>query len=44
MAFNATVLSYRSALDVGINVDTGAVDDPDHLLRCVKRAAAEFLS
>jgi len=44
VAFNATVLSYRSALDVGINVDTGAVDDPDHLLRCVKRAAAEFLS
>jgi WS/DGAT/MGAT family acyltransferase len=43
VAFNATVLSYRGALDVGINVDTGAVDDPDHLLRCVRRAAAEFL-
>jgi diacylglycerol O-acyltransferase / wax synthase len=43
VAFNATVLSYRSALDVGINVDTGAVDEPDHLLRCIKRSAAEFI-
>jgi diacylglycerol O-acyltransferase / wax synthase len=43
VAFNATILSYRSALDVGINVDTGAVDHPDHLLRCIKRSTAEFL-
>ncbi len=43
VAFNATVLSYRGTLDLGLNVDTGAVADAPGLLRCVEAAAAEFL-
>ena len=44
VAFNATMLSYRGALDLGINVDTGAVDDPGHLVGCIERSTAEFLA
>jgi diacylglycerol O-acyltransferase / wax synthase len=44
VAFNATVMSYLGSLDLGINVDTGAVEDPDDLRRCIEDAAAEFLS
>jgi WS/DGAT/MGAT family acyltransferase len=43
VAFNATVLSYRSALDLGLHIDGGAVDDPALLLRCVEDASAELL-
>jgi diacylglycerol O-acyltransferase / wax synthase len=43
VAFNATVLSYRSALDLGLHIDGGAVDDPALLLRCVEDAGAELL-
>jgi len=28
VAFNLTLLSYRNSLDIGINVDTAAVDNP----------------
>ena len=28
VAFNLTLLSYRNSLDIGLNVDTAAVDDP----------------
>jgi diacylglycerol O-acyltransferase / wax synthase len=34
-AFNATVLSYRSTMDVGLNVDTNAVADPGLLRACL---------
>jgi WS/DGAT/MGAT family acyltransferase len=44
VAFNATVLSYRDSLDLGLNVDTGAVSDPALLRRCVDEAAAEVLA
>ena len=37
--FNATVLSYRSTLDMGIDIDTAAVDDPGLLRDCI---AASF--
>lgn len=31
-AFNATLLSYLGRLDIGVNIDTGAVDDPATLV------------
>jgi hypothetical protein len=43
VAFNATVLSYREALDLGLNADTGAVDDPALLRDCIDQAAADVL-
>ena len=30
-SFNATVLSYRDGLDLGLNADIGAIDDPSEL-------------
>jgi diacylglycerol O-acyltransferase len=44
VAFNATVLSYRGSLDLGLNVDTGAVDDPALLRASLDAAAAEVLA
>jgi diacylglycerol O-acyltransferase len=44
VAFNATVLSYRGSLDLGVNLDTGAVDDPALLRTCIANAASEFLA
>ncbi|HEX7168522.1 MAG TPA: wax ester/triacylglycerol synthase family O-acyltransferase [Acidimicrobiales bacterium] len=43
-AFNATVLSYRGQLDLGLNVDTAAVDDPTLLRDCIDDAFREFLA
>jgi hypothetical protein len=43
-ALNATVLSYKSSLDLGLNLDTAAVDDPDLLVECVTAAEAELLA
>lgn len=42
-AFNATVLSYRDSLDMGINVDTAAVEDPDLLRECISASFGELL-
>lgn len=42
-AFNATVLSYRGQLDVGLNIDTAAVDDPTLLRECVEESFREFV-
>ena len=42
VAFNATVLSYLDALDLGLNTDTGAVGDPGLLRRCIEEAASEL--
>jgi len=44
VAFNATILSYRDSLDLGLNTDTGAVDDPDLLVRCIEDAAGELFA
>jgi diacylglycerol O-acyltransferase / wax synthase len=43
VAFNATVLSYRESLDLGLNMDTGAVTDPDLLRCCIEEATEELL-
>ena len=42
-AFNVTLLSYRGSLDMGVHIDTAAVDDPDLLVRCLENAFAELL-
>ena len=43
-AFNATVLSYRGNLDLGLNCDTAAIDDPGLLRDCIEDAFAQLLS
>jgi WS/DGAT/MGAT family acyltransferase len=40
-AFNATLMSYRGNLDIGLNIDPEAVDDPAHLRDCIAAAMAE---
>lgn len=42
-AFNATVLSYRGMLDMGLNIDTAAVDAPVLLRDCIDESFREFL-
>ncbi|HZC52797.1 MAG TPA: wax ester/triacylglycerol synthase domain-containing protein [Mycobacterium sp.] len=41
---NATLMSYAGTCNVGINVDTGAVDDPQAMLECVREGFAEVLA
>jgi WS/DGAT/MGAT family acyltransferase len=43
-AFNATVLSYRGQLDIGLNIDSAAIDDPALLRTCVEESFGEFLA
>jgi diacylglycerol O-acyltransferase / wax synthase len=42
-AFNATVMSYKNQLDVGLNIDTAAIDDPELLRTCIEESFAELL-
>ncbi len=44
VAFNATLLSYLGSLDIGINTDTAAVDDPALLLQCIEESLRELAS
>ncbi|HEX4822254.1 MAG TPA: wax ester/triacylglycerol synthase family O-acyltransferase [Acidimicrobiales bacterium] len=43
-AFNLTVLSSSGWLDMGVNIDAAAIDDPGLLRRCLEDAYAELLS
>jgi WS/DGAT/MGAT family acyltransferase len=43
-AFNASVLSYRSQLDMGINSDSAAIDDPVLLRHCIAESLAEVMA
>jgi WS/DGAT/MGAT family acyltransferase len=38
VAFNLTLLSYNHSLDMGVNIDTAAVTEPELLRRCLERA------
>ncbi|MBI4884672.1 MAG: DUF1298 domain-containing protein [Actinobacteria bacterium] len=38
VAFNLTLLSYNHSLDMGVNIDTAAVTEPDRLRDCLQRA------
>jgi diacylglycerol O-acyltransferase len=42
-AFNATVLSYRDHLDLGLNADSGAIDDPQELRDLIASGFAELI-
>ncbi len=41
-SLNTTLLSCAGTCDIGINIDTGAVPDPDVLLACLQESAAEI--
>lgn len=43
-AFNATLLSYKSSMDIGINIDTAAVDNPELLRDCIEGSLAEVVA
>jgi WS/DGAT/MGAT family acyltransferase len=43
-AFNATVLSYKGSMDVGVNIDTAAIADPAALTRCIEESLAEVIA
>ena len=38
VAFNLTLLSYNHSLDMGVNIDTAAVTEPERLRDCLQRA------
>ena len=42
VAFNATVMSYKECLNLGLNCDTGAITDPGLLRRCITSAVADL--
>ncbi len=42
-AFNATLMSYRDSLDIGLNVDPAAVEDPQQLRDCIDAALFELV-
>jgi hypothetical protein len=44
VAFNLTMLSYNHNLDMGLNVDTAAVTDPELLRRCVEESMRELIN
>lgn len=44
VAFNLTMLSYLGSLDMGINIDTAAVDQPELLVSCLSTALEDFLA
>jgi diacylglycerol O-acyltransferase / wax synthase len=41
-SLNTTLLSYAGTCDIGINIDTAAIPDPDVLLACLQESAAEI--
>jgi WS/DGAT/MGAT family acyltransferase len=43
-AFNLTVLSSSGWLDMGVNIDAAAIDDPNLLRECLEDSYAELLS
>ncbi|MGH2683943.1 MAG: wax ester/triacylglycerol synthase family O-acyltransferase [Actinomycetota bacterium] len=43
-AFNVTVMSYAGSLDMGVNIDTAAVDAPDLLRACLQESFEELVA
>jgi diacylglycerol O-acyltransferase / wax synthase len=43
-AFNLTTVSYAGSLDIGINIDPVAVDDPGELRRCIEAGYEALLA
>ena len=44
VAFNLTLLSYNHSLDMGVNIDTAAVSEPELLHDCLARAFKDLLA
>lgn len=44
VAFNLTLLSYLGNLDIGINTDAAAVEEPDLFARCIAQAIRDFIA
>ncbi|MFM7872868.1 MAG: WS/DGAT domain-containing protein, partial [Actinomycetota bacterium] len=44
VAFNLTLLSHVGSLDMGLNMDSGAIDRPEELVTCLSQSFAELLS
>ena len=44
VAFNLTMLSYNHSLDMGLNIDTAAVAQPELLRECMERSLADFIA
>ncbi len=43
-AVNATLMSYADSCNIGINIDTAAIDDPELWLTCLSEAFHEVLA
>ncbi|KAA0232669.1 MAG: DUF1298 domain-containing protein [Actinobacteria bacterium] len=42
-AFNLTMMSYRGQLQMGLNTDAGAIDEPDLLRDCIEDSYRELI-
>src|SRR4029079_7248862 len=42
VAYNLTLLSYNHSLDMGVNIDTAAVTEPELLRKCLEKAFADL--
>ncbi|HXP20609.1 MAG TPA: wax ester/triacylglycerol synthase domain-containing protein [Streptosporangiaceae bacterium] len=43
-SLNTTLLSYGGTCDIGINIDTAAVPDPDVMIECLREGFAEIMA
>jgi hypothetical protein len=43
-AFNLTMMSYRGTLNMGLHMDTGAIEEPDLLRECLEASYAELVA
>ncbi len=43
VAFNLTLLSYNHSLDMGVNIDSAAVTEPELLRECLEKAFADLV-
>ena len=44
VAYNLTLLTYNHSLDMGVNIDTAAVTEPELLRECLDKAFADLIS
>ncbi len=44
VAYNLTLVSYNHSLDMGVNIDTAAVTEPELLRKCLEKAFADLIS
>jgi hypothetical protein len=43
VAFNLTMLSYNHSLDMGLNIDTAAIAEPERLQQCIQKSLHELM-